>query len=117
MVDIDVLHKKSEPIDQSDQLINGAQQIRKASVNGPRSRNSNTDLPKTLQEAVSIAEVFQITYLWIYSLYYSGNPGDWEHEASKLGDVYASSYTTIAGSSSIDDPSGCFSCMEVRNKV
>ncbi|KAF8846453.1 HET-domain-containing protein [Acephala macrosclerotiorum] len=66
-------------------------------------------LPKTFREAVFIARELGIRYLWIDSLcIIQDDFSDWEHEASRMGSVYAHAYFTISALSSADDSSGCF---------
>ncbi|KAH7074279.1 heterokaryon incompatibility protein-domain-containing protein [Paraphoma chrysanthemicola] len=68
-----------------------------------------SDLPKTFQDAVTIAWELDVPYLWIDSLCIIQNDAaDWEKEASHMGDVYANAYLTIAALASKDDSSGCF---------
>ena len=56
-----------------------------------------------------IARKLDISYLWIDSLcIIQDDFSDWEHEASRMGNVYAHAYLTISALSSADDASGCF---------
>ena len=48
-------------------------------------------------------------FLWIDSLcIIEDDAADWETEASRMGDVYANAYLTVAALASMDDSSGCF---------
>ena len=77
---------------------------------------SIAELPSTFQQAALIAKSLGVTYLWIDSLcIIQDSPSDWEYEASRMGDVYANSYLTIASSSSLDDSSGCFPSLEAKD--
>jgi hypothetical protein len=77
---------------------------------------SIAELPSTFQQAALIAKSLGVTYLWIDSLcIIQDSPSDWEYEASRMGDVYANSYLTIAASSSLDDSSGCFPSLEAKD--
>jgi hypothetical protein len=68
-----------------------------------------SQLPKTFRDAAEIARQLKISYVWIDSLcIIQDDPTDWEVEASRMGDVYANSYLSIAALSSKDDSSGCF---------
>ena len=68
-----------------------------------------SEFPKTFQDSVQIARELNIPYLWIDSLcIIQDDATDWEHEASRMGDVYANAYLTVAALSSKDDSSGCF---------
>jgi hypothetical protein len=64
-------------------------------------------LPRTFQDAIVASKKFGIRYLWIDTLcIIQDDAADWEHESSKMGDVYSNAYLTIAASSSTDDSSG-----------
>jgi hypothetical protein len=66
-------------------------------------------LPATFRQAVFIARELDIRYLWIDSLcIIQDDFPDWEHEASRMGNVYAHAYLTISALSTADDSSGCF---------
>lgn len=66
-------------------------------------------LPATFREAVQIARVLDVCYLWIdYLCIIQDDFLDWEHEASGMGNVYAHAYFIISALSSADDSSGCF---------
>jgi len=68
-----------------------------------------TQLPKTFSDAVQIVRRLKLRYLWIDSLcIIQDSPADWENESSKMADVYANSYLTIAASSSRDGNGGIF---------
>jgi hypothetical protein len=74
-----------------------------------------TMLPKTFQDAIVSSRKLGIRYLWIDTLcIIQDDMKDWELESSKMGEVYANSYITIAASSSIDDSSGLFPSMKAR---
>ncbi|KAF2179531.1 HET-domain-containing protein [Zopfia rhizophila CBS 207.26] len=66
-----------------------------------------SELPKTFQDAVRITRELGIQYLWIDSLcIIQGNQKDWEHEAKRMEDVFASAYCTIAATSAVDSKAG-----------
>jgi hypothetical protein len=65
------------------------------------------DLPKTLQDAVTVTQGLGIRYLWIDALcIVQGDAADWEAESSKMGDVYSSAYVVIAASQAADCSQG-----------
>ncbi len=67
------------------------------------------ELPATFQQAIDMAHTLDIQYIWIDTLcIIQDDPLDWEHEASRMGDVYAHAYLTISALGSADDSSGCF---------
>jgi hypothetical protein len=73
------------------------------------------ELPRTFRDAVSIARRLQIQYVWIDSLcIIQDNKFDWEREASKMADIYANAYLTIAASFSSDSSSGCLPSWSIR---
>lgn len=72
-------------------------------------------LPKTFRDAIVASRKLGIRYLWIDTLcIIQDDMQDWELESSKMGEVYANAYITIAASSSTDDSSGLFPSMEAR---
>jgi hypothetical protein len=65
------------------------------------------DLPKTLQDAVTVTQGLGIRYLWIDALcIVQGDVTDWEVESSKMADVYSSAYVVIAASQAADCSQG-----------
>lgn len=67
------------------------------------------DMTKTFQDAVTITRHLGISYLWIDSLCIcQGDRKDWEIEASRMAEVYANAYLTIAAASAHDGTLGCF---------
>jgi hypothetical protein len=75
-----------------------------------------TDLPQTFRDAVRITKKLGLRYLWIDSLcILQDDYSDWEQEASRMADVYAKSYVTIAASASKDDSSGIFPTWQARS--
>ncbi|KAL4862398.1 heterokaryon incompatibility protein-domain-containing protein [Aspergillus spectabilis] len=69
-----------------------------------------SDLPKTFQDAVILTRRLGINHLWIDSLCIIQNSKlDWEAESVKMGEIYQSSYLTIAASASAQSSDGCFS--------
>jgi heterokaryon incompatibility protein (HET) len=74
-----------------------------------------SQLPATFRDAIYLAGALKIRYVWIDSLcIVQDDVADWEVEASKMGDVYANSYLSVAALSSTDDSSGCFPNPETR---
>ncbi|KAI1666460.1 Heterokaryon incompatibility protein [Pyrenophora tritici-repentis] len=70
-------------------------------------RFSLSELPKTFQDAVRVTRELGIEYLWIDSLcIIQWNAEDWECEAGRMEDVFASAYCTIAATSAVDSNAG-----------
>jgi hypothetical protein len=68
---------------------------------------SLSELPKTFQDAVRVTRELDIEYLWIDSLcIIQWNAEDWECEAKRMEDVFASAYCTIAATSAVDSNAG-----------
>ncbi|KAK4984009.1 hypothetical protein LTR50_006880 [Elasticomyces elasticus] len=66
-------------------------------------------LPRTFQDAVTIAWELNVPFVWIDSLcIIQDDVADWEKETSRMGAVYANAYLTVAALASKDDSSGCF---------
>ncbi|KAI1737684.1 heterokaryon incompatibility protein-domain-containing protein [Xylaria scruposa] len=74
------------------------------------------DLPKTFQDAVTVARGLDIRYLWIDSMcIIQPHPGcsancaglqDWKSEAEKMEAYYSQAYVTIAATSACDSTTG-----------
>jgi hypothetical protein len=70
-------------------------------------RFSAHELPKTFQDAVRVTRELSIPYLWIDSLcIVQDDTEDWNREAPRMEDVYASAYCTIAASSAASSSEG-----------
>ncbi|XTI84867.1 HET-domain-containing protein [Cenococcum geophilum] len=68
---------------------------------------SFSELPNTFQDAVRVTRELGIQYLWIDSLcIIQWNQKDWEDEAKRMEDVFASAYCTIAATSAVDSNAG-----------
>ncbi|KAF2029949.1 HET-domain-containing protein [Setomelanomma holmii] len=66
-------------------------------------------LPKTFREAVLVTRKLGVRYLWIDSLcILQDSREDWERESAVMGDIYASSYLTIAARGSVNPAGGLF---------
>ena len=66
-----------------------------------------SDLPRTFQDAVEVTRRLDLQYIWNDSLcIVQVEGGDWEEEAQRMEDVYASAYYTLAASSAVDLKSG-----------
>ncbi len=65
------------------------------------------NLPKTLQDAVSITRRLKVNYLWIDSLcILQDSAEDWQQEAPKMGEYYRNAYLTLSALDSPDANSG-----------
>jgi hypothetical protein len=66
-------------------------------------------LPKTFQDAIRIARLLSVEYLWIDSLcIMQDSKEDWEVESTRMRAIYANSYCTVAASWAPDPTSGLF---------
>jgi hypothetical protein len=64
-------------------------------------------LPSTLQDAVSVARAFGVTYLWVDALcIIQDSNEDWIHEAAQMGDIFANAYFVIRAEAGVDCQSG-----------
>ncbi|KAK4451019.1 heterokaryon incompatibility protein-domain-containing protein [Podospora aff. communis PSN243] len=60
-------------------------------------------LPRTLQEAFRVSRGLGIKYIWIDALcIVQDSESDWNHESSKMAEIYRNSYCNIAATSSKD---------------
>ncbi|RDW56723.1 hypothetical protein BP6252_14016 [Coleophoma cylindrospora] len=65
------------------------------------------DLPKTFQDAITLARVLNFSYLWIDSLcILQDDRKDWEREGMKMGMIYENASLTVAASLSSADKDG-----------
>ncbi|KAF4630083.1 hypothetical protein G7Y89_g8055 [Cudoniella acicularis] len=68
-----------------------------------------TELPRTFQDAITIARKLSVQYLWIDSLCILQNDKeDWEKESSRMASIYESAYLVIAATHASDSSVGCF---------
>lgn len=74
-------------------------------------------LPRTFQDAIKIARLFNVHYLWIDSLcIIQGDAEDWRNEASRMAEIYENSYFTIAATASTDSNGGCFRSVPLQDQ-
>ncbi|KAK3308346.1 heterokaryon incompatibility protein-domain-containing protein [Chaetomium strumarium] len=67
------------------------------------------ELPKSFTDALNITRFLGIEYIWIDSLcIIQGDKEDWEHECTRMADVYRNSYCNIAALEATDSRGGCF---------
>jgi hypothetical protein len=58
-------------------------------------------LPKSFQDAIQVARILNVQYLWIDSLcIIQDDQQDWETESTKMSSIYASAHLTIAANTS-----------------
>ncbi|KAF2756989.1 HET-domain-containing protein [Pseudovirgaria hyperparasitica] len=60
---------------------------------------SRSELPKTMQDAIYLAEKFNITYIWIDSVCIPKG-SNWDAEAVRMHEVYGNAHFTLCASSS-----------------
>ena len=66
-------------------------------------------LPKTFQDAISVARQMSIKYMWIDSIcIIQGDDDDWKTEGGKMFQVYKNSYLTLAAAWCRNSRSGLF---------
>jgi Heterokaryon incompatibility protein (HET) len=74
-----------------------------------KSRILYASLPRTLQDAVTIARRLKIPYLWVDALcIIQGDSDDWARESGNMCDVYSFAYLTISASNSPGNAHGIF---------
>ncbi|PQE24742.1 heterokaryon incompatibility protein [Rutstroemia sp. NJR-2017a WRK4] len=70
---------------------------------------SDSELCKTFNEAILVANNLQLDYIWIDSLcIIQDDPEDWLRESAKMSGVYGCSTINIAATSAKDGTMGCF---------
>lgn len=75
-----------------------------------------SDLPQTLQDAITVTRALGQRYVWIDALcIIQDSPDDWDVESSKMGSVYHGAYLTIAAATASDVSEGFLSrdCQEM----
>jgi hypothetical protein len=73
-----------------------------------RGMHMNT-LPRTLQEAIYVAQRMGISYLWVDSLcIVQDDAEDWRHESSRIPTIFGGSSLSIAATSAKHSNEGCF---------
>ena len=66
-----------------------------------------SELPRTFQDAVTVAREIGVQYLWIDSLcIIQDDSGDWEKESQKMEQVFSSAYCTISATSAKNSHEG-----------
>jgi hypothetical protein len=66
-------------------------------------------VPKTFQDAIDMTQLLGIKYIWIDSLcIVQDDVDDWRHEGSKMADIYAGAYTTLAATSASNSGEGLY---------
>lgn len=66
-------------------------------------------LPQTFRDAVTLAKVLAIKYLWIDSLCtIQDSLEDWARECSRMTDVYLGYFVNVAAKDSTDSDGGLF---------
>lgn len=81
--------------------------------------NLNWDeLPRTYRDAICVARLLGIPYVWIDSLcIIQGDDEDWALESSAMANIYENAYLTIAATSSRDPNGGLFSPQRLRQEL
>lgn len=75
-------------------------------------------IPKTFQDAVTIARQTEHRYLWIDSLcIIQDSTSDWQAEAARMADIYSRAFFTITALSATNSTEGCFPIQEQKYKV
>lgn len=70
---------------------------------------SREDLPKTIRDAVLVAERLKLRYLWIDAMcIQQNNVEDWLHESKNMASIYAEAQLNIAASGSPTKEAGLF---------
>ena len=68
-----------------------------------------SQLPKTFRDAISVARVLRVRYLWIDSLcIIQDSASDWATHVSQMADIYQNGLLTFAAGASSDDDGGFF---------
>ncbi|KAI1774198.1 HET-domain-containing protein [Hypoxylon cercidicola] len=75
--------------------------LTKETLKGLKEHINFSELPATFQDAVTITQELELTYVWIDSLcIVQDDKTDWEKEAARMGAVYSRAFIVISGASS-----------------
>ncbi|PMD66958.1 HET-domain-containing protein [Hyaloscypha bicolor E] len=75
-------------------------------------------LPRTMQDAITVTRKFGIRYLWIDSLcIVQDSIEDWSHEAAQMASTYENSFFTIGATSAGSDDDGFLSRFDTHLKL
>ncbi|CAG8955478.1 hypothetical protein HYFRA_00010345 [Hymenoscyphus fraxineus] len=70
---------------------------------------SESDLPRTILDAVIIVRHLAIKYLWVDSLCIcQGDGEDWSRESARMTEIYSNAHIVIANNHGRDSSIGCF---------
>lgn len=78
------------------------------------------DLPKTIQDAITVTRALGIQYLWVDALCIIQGSDDiarqgWDNESSRMAEVYGGASVTIIAASSSDCNDGIFQSRQIIN--
>ncbi|ETS81451.1 hypothetical protein PFICI_06453 [Pestalotiopsis fici W106-1] len=83
--------------------------LNKSTFDGLTDGIAATSLPKTFRDAVQITRDLGFEYLWIDSLcIFQDSRDDWNHESSKMCEVYANAVCNISATGAADSTEGLF---------
>lgn len=97
-----------------------AQPLRTLSTNIAQHRDDIpiASLPKTFLDSIDVARYLGVRFVWIDSLcIIQDSKDDWEHESSRMADVYGCSYLTILATASEDGRGGLFRRAQIGRKI
>jgi hypothetical protein len=87
-------------------------------ISQAKRRISIADLPQTFQDAIHLAQVFGIRFIWIDSLcIVRDDIDDWRLQSDQMASVYGGAYLTIAADRSRDSAAGFLGSRELPNHV
>jgi hypothetical protein len=79
----------------------------KANISARCSHLNISDLPKTLQDAITISRELGLEYVWIDSIcILQGDQDDWAREASKMSKIYSNAYVVLSATGANDCAEG-----------
>jgi hypothetical protein len=79
----------------------------KETLEARRNGFSTQDVPATFRDAIMVARLLNIRYLWIDSLcIIQDDSNDWQVESSRMGEIYSNSYLTIFADGAAADVEG-----------
>ncbi|RDW77773.1 hypothetical protein BP6252_05826 [Coleophoma cylindrospora] len=83
--------------------------LKESNIDSLQENISLVSVPRTFQHAAVMTRALGYRYIWIDSLcIIQDSPGDWDHEAAFMGDVYSQADCVLAATGSWDGDGGLF---------
>jgi hypothetical protein len=92
--------------------------LQKSNMNNMMHLINISQLCQTFLDAIEVAEMLGVQYIWIDSLcIIQDSPDDWTHESAMMGNVYGNSWRNIAATNTQDGSHGMLSAFRSRKSL